>query len=465
LRVIGKTEPVPFITVFATEDMPPARRGQVRRELLAAKRYAALLKLLESKDGFQPFTSPREREQQRSGWQDFRGPGRKGLVPRLPETLDLPRTAWTASLQDRGLGGVTATERWVLATDRDRAAGRDLLKFFDANTGRLALRVQLVRPPAEKPDPKLDYGESIRSSPVIHGNRAYVLDAYGVLFSCPLPQTDAPTREIAVQGIRTQSMVEKFKLSTWGVASTPLLVDDLLVVNVCGTKTSLLALRPDAMQLLWKGPGYGTGYASCIAGTFGGRRQILGYQSASFSGWDVETGSLLWTVRPAVDGDYNVPSPIVVDQHRVLLATENNGTRLYTFDDRGILQPDPTAVNEDVTPDTVTPVAAAGFVYCTSGDTLFRLDLNDGLKTDWTSRDEAFVGHATLLADVDGQRLLVVTYSGELFLFDVSAAVPQLKSRRRPFGLAVDEEIYSHPALVDNRLYLRGTNALMCVVF
>jgi outer membrane protein assembly factor BamB/ABC-type phosphate/phosphonate transport system substrate-binding protein len=465
LRVIGKTEPIPFVTVFATDDVPPELRDEVRRQLLAANGLSTLLKLLESKDGFKAFTPAKEKTSGRFGWPDFRGPRRNALVPSLPDTLDRMRTAWTAPLENNGLGGVAATKRWVVVTDRDPAKDRDCVKAFDANTGRRILAASLIRPPGVKPDPAIDYGKSIRATPVIHDGRAYMLDAFGVLFVCDLPSSDSAPIERQVDGLRTESMAGEFKLATWGVASTPLIVDDKLVVNACGAKTSLLALELDSLKPIWKGPGKGTGYASCIAGRFGGRRQIVGYQSESLSGWDIDSGDLLWNVRPEVDGDYNVPSPVVVDERHLLVATENNAMRLYEFDDKGTLSAEPIAVNEDVTPDTVTPIAVNGFAYCTSGDELFRLDLSDDLKSIWSNRDKAFIGHVSLIADTVGQRLLVVTYSGEMLLYDISGTVPQLKSRRRPFGLSFDEEIYSHPALVDNRLYLRGTALLVCIVF
>jgi ABC-type phosphate/phosphonate transport system substrate-binding protein len=465
LRVIGRTDPIPFVTVFATEEMSPGLRDQVRGELLAANRYSKLRKLLESKHGFRPFAPAHDLERPRAGWSDFRGPDRRALVPKLPDSLDGMLTAWTAGLDAHGLGGVTASDRWVLATDRDPETGRDCLKVFDAATGSLALNALLVRPPREEPDPKLDYGQSIRSSPVIHGDRIFLLDAYGAIFACPLPEMNAHGRELVVEGTRTESMTDQFKLARWGVASTPLVVDGRLIVNVCAAETTLLALDAETLEPIWKGPGAGTGYASCVAGTFGGRRQILGYQRESFSGWDAASGELLWSVRPDFDGDYNVPSPIVVDRRRVLLATENNGTRLYQFNPQGVLQPEPVATNLDVAPDTVTPVVVGGFAYCTWGQELSRIDLNNGLKSDWSTQDEAFLDHVSLIADADGQRLMVVTYHGELLLYDISGSVPRFDSRGKPLGLAVEEEIYSHPALVGNRLYLRGSHSLVCVVF
>jgi len=465
LRVIGKTEPVPFITVFATEDMPSELRDDVRRQLLAANRFPTLLKLLESKNGFKAFAPAKDETATRLGWSDVRGPNRDGLVPSLPDTLDQMHTAWTAPLEDNGLGGVAATERMVIVTDRAPSKDRDRLKVFDANTGTRILSADLIRPPGAQPDPSIDYGKSVRATPVINDDRAYTLDAFGALFVCDLPSGDSAPIERTVDGTRTEFMAGEFELATWGVASTPLIADDKLIVNVCGAKTSLVALEFDSLKPIWTAPGKGTGYASCIAGRFGGRNQVIGYQSESLSGWDIESGELLWNVRPEYDGDYNVPTPVVVDERRLLVVTENNAMRLYEFDNHGILAAEPIAMNEEVTPDTVTPVAVNGFAYCTSGDELFRLDLADGLKTAWSTRDEAFAQHVSLIADTAGRRLLVASYSGELLLFDISGAEPQLKSRRKPFGLSLDEEIYSHPALVGNRLYLRGTAALVCVMF
>lgn len=467
IRVIGTTAPVPFITVFATEDLPAEDLPSIRREILGAGRFPALRKLLESKEGFLPFAEPEAKtETSRAGWPDFRGPERNGLVPELPASLVGMRTAWTAPLEGKGLGGVTATDRWVLVTDRGREAGSDCLNVFDTRTGKLARRYQLARPSTGVPEPKLDYGDSVRASAAICGNRAFVLDAYGVLFPCMLPDEAAGGEvEEVVAGIRTDGLIDGFKLAHWGVASTPLWIDGLLVVNVCGAQTSLLAVEPDALVPVWNGAGQGTGYASLIAATLGGRRQIVGYQRAALAGWDIATGERLWSVRPPVDGDYNVPTPVVVDPQHLLVATENNGARLYAFDERGVLRPEPVAVNPDVAPDTVSPVAAGGYAYCTTEDVLVRLDLNDGLKTDWSMSDRVLEGHASLIADAAGRRLLVATFSGELLLFDVAGAAPHLVDRRRPAGLEPDSEIYAHPAMVGNRLYVRAGKALLCLVF
>jgi outer membrane protein assembly factor BamB len=465
LRVVGKTAPLPFVTVFATQDLPAEQREAVRKEFLEAGRFKALLKLLETKDGFKPYIAPRDAAEEQVGWTDFRGPERRGLVPALPNTLAHLQPVWTAALDDQGLGGIAATQRWVVITDRVPARNGDCLKVFDASTGRLAVRTDLIRPPKPGSDADLDYGNSVRATPVIRDGRIYVLDAYGTLFVADLPRDAAAGGPDTITGVRSESMVDEFALTKWGVAATPLIVDDTLIVNVCGKNASLLALQLDSLSAKWKSPGQGTGYASSIYGTFGGRRQIVGYQSQSLSGWAAESGELLWNVVPEYSGDFNVPTPVAVGDDRLLVVTENNGMRLYRFDSRGILSAEPIEVNEDILQDTVTPISVNGHAYCTSGDELVRADLNDGLTIDWRFSDGALVGHASLIADVAGQRLLLLTYSGELMLFDISGAEPELISQRSAFLLPSHEEIYSHPAVVGNRAYIRGIDALHCVAF
>ncbi len=75
LRVIGKTKAIPFVTLFATDELSPDLRRRIQKELLAAKQYPTLLKLLESKHGFQVLAPLSESTTSELGWTDFRAPG------------------------------------------------------------------------------------------------------------------------------------------------------------------------------------------------------------------------------------------------------------------------------------------------------------------------------------------------------------------------------------------------------
>ena len=83
--------------------------------------------------------------------------------------------------------------------------------------------------------------------------------------------------------------------------------------------------------------------------------QVIGHDAVSLGGWEPVTGKRLWTLLPEKPNDFNVPTPIALDD-KLLVSTENNGTRLYEFDDNGLLKPKPVAVNRKLAPDTHTPI-------------------------------------------------------------------------------------------------------------
>jgi outer membrane protein assembly factor BamB len=210
--------------------------------------------------------------------------------------------------------------------------------------------------------------------------------------------------------------------------------------------------------LIWQTPGDLAGFGSLIAGRLGGVLQIVGHDRRSLGGWDAETGRRLWKLVPPIEGDFNVPTPVIVGD-RLLITTENNGTRLYAFEDGGKIVAEPVAQNDELAPDMSTPVVVGSRVFCVWGE-LFCLDAADGLKTRWTGADEAFGIYGAVIAS--GQRVLAIGRGGQLVLADANGDRFQMLSKLKVFGDA-REEFYSHPALVGNRLYIRGTRSIVCL--
>ncbi|HID78052.1 MAG TPA: hypothetical protein EYP56_18910 [Planctomycetaceae bacterium] len=164
--------------------------------------------------------------------------------------------------------------------------------------------------------------------------------------------------------------------------------------------------------------------------------------------------------RQANDLRRGVPTPVTVGQ-RLLVSTENNGTRLYRFDAAGRIVAEPVAANEELIPDTSTPVVLDGLVYGSSGR-LVCLDLNDSLKTLWDSDQKDFTEYCTLVAGRG--RLLVVTQAGKLCLLKGSRSGLERIGTASLFDdvAETDREVWSHPALVGTRLYIRNLLGLSC---
>jgi ABC-type phosphate/phosphonate transport system substrate-binding protein/outer membrane protein assembly factor BamB len=481
LRVISETQPVPFITAFTSDRVDRASREKVEKALLEMGKHAELREALETLTGFVELgddyqllresvsISPPVESREPAGaadapgksesppaktgagiWPQWRGPNRDGHVQQLPATLpEKAAVVWRRELQRPGLGGIAATDRFVVLGDRDLTNNFDEFRCHDAVTGDVLWTVQY---PAMG---QLDYDNTPRATPLIHENRAYLFGAFGDL-TCVELDTGL--------SLWQKNVIKEFggeKELVWGTCSSPLIVDGKLIVNPGGENASVVALDPKTGDAIWQSPGGRHAYASFIVATLGGVRQLVGYDQATLGGWDIATGSRLWTLKPPHDGDFNVPTPVAVDG-KLLVTTESNYTRLYEFGSKGQIIAEPIALYKELAPDMSTPVVVGTRLFCVCGH-LYCLDITNGLKPVWIGDDDAFGDYAPLIASED--RLLTVGLGGELILIDPKADKFTVLSRLTLFedDQSKQTQFLSHPALVGTRLYLRGERELVCV--
>ena len=448
VRVVGHTAPVPFIACLATYRVDAAAERKILDALLDVRRHRRLLRALESKRGFVPLpASTGNGASAGHRWPDWRGPRRDAITADLPAALpERKHLLWSRVLTGPGMSGLAVADGSLVVADKSLDDKLDIWRCLDADTGRERWTLRYPAPG------EMDFTNSPRASPVIHQGLVHLLGAFGDLHCVRL----ATGEVLWKTHLRDEFGAE---LPTWGFVGTPLLVGDKLVVSVGAKQASVVALDRRTGKTVWKTPGIQPGYSSFILATFGGVRQIAGYDASSIGGWDPETGRRLWQLYPPEHGDYNVPTPIATDG-RLLVTTENNGTRLYAFDGRGRIVPEPVAVNDDLAHDTATPVVVDGLVFGADGR-LLCLDART-LKTLWTDDRDEFSCHCTFIGGRG--RVLVITLMGELWLFAAERSGPKVLSRLALFRDIPDTEmdVWSHPALVGNRLYVRNLLGVYC---
>ena len=444
LRVIARTDPVPFIGVFATESLDAAQRQAVVKALLAVREDKALLAAMESAGGFLAVDSPA------TGWPDWRGAGRDARSGDLPDRLPARcPLLWSHALSGEGMAGLAVEDGRVIVGDKDFDRTSDVWRCLDADTGRQIWKL------AYRAAGKMDFTNTPRANPVVHKGLVYLLGAFGHLNCVNLSDGKV---------VWSAHLAKDFgaKLPQWGFCGAPLIVDGRLIVAPGAPEASIVAMDPRTGKVLWRSPGAPPGYGSFISAALGGVRQIVGHDADSLGGWDPADGKRLWKLVPPRSDDFNVATPIVVDG-KVLVATENNGTRLYGFDNRGCIVPKPVAASKELLPDMSTPVVINGMVFGCDGD-LTCLDLRAGLKMLWRTRDKPFRDYCSFIAG--NGRVLVATLSGTLSLLKADRADKMnLLSTIDLFGQDVSEEdcaIWSHPAVVGNRLYVRNLVAVYC---
>jgi len=443
LRIVGVTDPVPFIGVFATDRVNREEEQRLCRALLEVRKNGQLLTAMESKCGFVRLPAITS-----EAWNDWRGPGRHAVSKEVPN--DLPpekQLLWSRTLTGPGMAGLAVADGCVVVADKNLDETHDIFRCLDADTGRQVWRVSYPAAGA------MDFTNSPRATPVIHDGRVYLLGAFGELYCVELKTG----RVVWKRHLAHDFTAER---PTWGYCSAPLIVGDKLIVNPGAKDAALAALDRRTGKTLWITTGRAPGYACFVLAELGGVRQIVGYDATTLGGWNSDTGKRLWELLPELDGDYNVPTPIVVDD-RVLVTTENNGTRLYGFDAEGRIQPKPLAVNEDLAPDTATPVVLDGMVLANFGG-LMCLDVGDGLKTLWEVEDDDLCEYCTFIAG--NGHVLVTTQTGKLYLVKADKQRFDCVAKLDLFDDVPleDRDVWSHPALVGNRIYVRNMLAVYC---
>ncbi|CAN0370736.1 unnamed protein product, partial [Ectocarpus sp. 4 AP-2014] len=136
LRVVGETDPVPFITAFATDRLSGEQRAAVAEALLDLVAVPAGMQSLETLRGFTPIdtayeqatakpavapaVSPKPTPSDNVSWPGFRGANRDNVAAWLPEKLAAePTFVWRQELSRSGLGGVAVADGRVVIGDRD----------------------------------------------------------------------------------------------------------------------------------------------------------------------------------------------------------------------------------------------------------------------------------------------------------------------------------------------------------
>lgn len=448
LRVVGQTGPVRFITAFVTAELDFQTREAVRSALLAVAADKPLCAKLESSAGFVPLP-----ETVPSAWTGWRGPRRTAIAPSLPDRLpERPERVWSRTLARPGLGGIAATANVVIYGDRDDEDRKDVFQCLDATTGRPRWKI------AYDAVGSLDYGNSPRATPLIDNERVYLLGAFGHLHCVDL----FSGKIIWQKNLAADYQVPRERLSAWGYCSSPLVVDRRLIVAPGAEDASVVALDPATGRELWRSTGAPAGHGSFIAATVAGETQVIGHDNATLGGWSVASGRRVWTLKPPVAGDFNVPTPVLVGD-KLLVTTEMNGTRLHAFQADGTISPEPLARSDDLSPDMATPVAVGSRIFGVQ-ECVIELDAARALDTVHRGDTGSLETYAAVVAGPE--RLLVIGNRGRLMMYDISDGGCRLASECDAFVEmegAAGNPIYSHPAIVGTRLFIRGEHEIACL--
>jgi outer membrane protein assembly factor BamB len=283
-------------------------------------------------------------------------------------------------------------------------------------------------------------GAGPRATPTLSNGRVYTHGATGVVNAL-----DAATGKVVwSQNAATDASRE---VPDWGFASSPLVVNDVVIVAASG---QLVGYDAATGKRRWLGPTGGGGYSSPHIATIDGVTQVLHLRGSRTTSVSPVDGTILWEhvwepgtsmVQPAftASGDVLVASGASTGIGIKRLAVTHASDK-WSVEERWTTRGLKPYFNDFV--------VHKGHAYGFDGSILSCVDLENGERK-WKGGRYGN-GQLVLLADQD--LLLVVSEEGELAL--VSATNDQYKEVAR--SRVLNAKTWNHPAVVNNVLLVRN---------
>ncbi|MGA3076515.1 MAG: PQQ-binding-like beta-propeller repeat protein [Bryobacteraceae bacterium] len=372
-----------------------------------------------------------------AGWPGFRGPHRDAIVPGVRIA-----TNWSASppvqlwRRPIGPGWSSIAVRGDLLYTQEQRGDDEIVACYNATTGKPVWKHRDAARFWES-----NAGAGPRATPTLSNGRVYTFGATGILNAL-----DA--RNGAVVWSRNAASDTGMKVPGWGFASSPLVVDDAVIVAAAG---KLAAYDLSTGKPRWFGPNGGDGYSSPQMFTIDGVAQILLMSAHGAASVAPADGTLLWEypwpsntriVQPALASDGGVLMSFGEalggsGMRRVAVAHGPGG---WTAAERW--------TSNGLKPNFNDFVVHHGHAFGFDGTILACIDLTDG-KRKWKGGRYGS-GQLVLLPDQDV--LLVLSEEGELAL--VAAAPDQFTELAR--FPAIEGKTWNHPALAGDVLLVRN---------
>ena len=309
------------------------------------------------------------------------------------------KKGWSVEIGEGYSSPVLANGRVFLHSRRDP---EEIVTAIDLTTGKVVWQ-QTYQSEFKKNQYATQMAKGPNSTPIVVGSRLFTLGVTGILTAWNVADGTVAWRQDFSSSIDTSKLF-------CGTAMSPMLEGGSLIVQVGSDVHGgrVMALDPATGKERWVSKGLGPGYASPLALTIDGVRQIVTMTNGSIIGIDAGNGASLWSIPFPDEWHENIVTPIWTGSALIVSGTRQ-GTHAYALARvGGAWQPKQLWRNAEVTMYTVSPVFANGVVYGMSNKRrghFVALDAENGsVKWSTQGRDG---NHASILQSTD--HLLILT--------------------------------------------------------
>ena len=382
-------------------------------------------------------------------WNQFRGPERNGHIPTQTVSIDWtkpPKTRWSATC---GLGHSSIITSGKLAITMEQDQDQEILiaRSFDdgAEIWRLAEKTKWH---------DMLSGTGPRSTPTLHNGKIYALFSNGRL-SC----VDASTGNVEWS---IQVTPESYEFPEWGLAISPLIWNDMIILSLGGEKSAVKAYSINSGEQVWQSEVAGKAvYLSPEVLRLLDEDHLIVSLVGKIVSLNPKNGKTLWEKPWKIFmNNAQIVQPIAVSNDSILLAAGyGKGAECFTIardEESKKYRVQSSWKSKDLKAKFSNPILKDGYLYGLSENLLVCLEAKTG-KLMWRGKKYSY--GRILLVD---QKLLILGHSGVLSVIDATPEEFREISSRQ---LLSDARCWNGPAFVNGYLLARNGEQIACFDF
>jgi len=398
-------------------------------------------------------------------WPDWRGVNRDavwretGIIQRF-ESEVLPHK-WSVEISS-GYSGPTVANGKVYITDRIEKPSRlERVLCFDERTGE-----KLWEYSYNCEYSGVGYPAGPRASVIINNDKAYSLGTMGHFFCF-----DAATGNVLWQ--KDLKNEYEINMPIWGIAATPLIVDEKIIAHVSGKNACVVAFNKNTGKEIWRNLEDRAGYSAPILIEKNGTRIIVNWTEHSLSGLNPETGEVYWRFPWKTGSGMSIATPVLYKDH-IFVSAFYSGSLLvklgedYKTAEKVWQRSGESERKTDALHCVMnTPVIIDDFIYgVDSYGELRCLEFSTGDRV-WEDQTAVKRGRWANIHFIQHEdKIWMFNEHGELIITELSpegfkeisrTKLIETTKKQLPRGVT-----WSHPAFANKHVYIRNDNKLVC---
>ena len=251
-------------------------------------------------------------------WPGWRGPSGDGKTAEDPwettTTID-GEIVWQV---DVGEGFSSVAVAGGRGYTLGNAGGNDTIYCLNVKNGKILWEYSYPATSGQYPGP--------RATPAVAGEKLVVLSRNGDLFCFDKSNGKILWRRdlVAEEGVRTPE---------WDLASSPVIRDDIIYLNV---NRAGMALGLDDGRVIWATEEDRCGYASPVFLDIGGSVQVIMFGKDALHGVNPDDGDIIWSFPWRTEFDVNAADPLVAGNRIFISSNYRRGCAVLEVDQDGV---------------------------------------------------------------------------------------------------------------------------------